>query len=418
MAASAAAQKVVVVGGGVIGTSVAYHLALRGVNKITLVDKVGIAPAASGKAGGFLALDWNDGGAVGQLARRSFALHEELATTLGATDYRRLTCEAVAVGGGVTGAMSQRKLAAVQWADMGVLGSRTMGDESTIAQVHPRLLCEAFWGECEARGATLRIGAAEKFIRDADSGDARPSSLAHFHAPAAHRRHGTSTNATRAGAVSSLIVDGAPLDADVFVLAAGPWSGGPLGAALGVPTMYGEKYHSVLLRPKRVLSQAVFFQGLGNPEVYPRPDGDVYVTGFPDPPVEVSEAPGEVEVRPDAATRLVDVAAQVSTELVAVYVCSARVHVSRRVRSKLAQVSTELADAPVVHTQSCHLPLAADGNPIIGRSARAPNAYVATGHGCWGIMNGPATGEALAELIVDGQTTHVDLKPFDPARFG
>ena len=33
-------------------------------------------------------------------------------------------------------------------------------------------------------------------------------------------------------------------------------------------------------------------------------------------------------------------------------------------------------------------------------------------------MNGPATGEALAELIVDGQTTHVDLKPFDPARFG
>ena len=36
-----------------------------------------------------------------------------------------------------------------------------------------------------------------------------------------------------------------------------------------------------------MILQAVFFQGLGDPEVYPRPDGDVYVTGFPDPPAEV-----------------------------------------------------------------------------------------------------------------------------------
>ena len=35
------------------------------------------------------------------------------------------------------------------------------------------------------------------------------------------------------------------------------------------------------MQNKRELTQAVFFQGLGDPEVYPRPKGEVYVTGFP-----------------------------------------------------------------------------------------------------------------------------------------
>ena len=43
-------------------------------------------------------------------------------------------------------------------------------------------------------------------------------------------------------------------------------------------------------------------------------------------------------------------------------------------------------------------------------------AYVATGHGVWGILNGPATGEALAELIVDGAAATVDISPFATAR--
>jgi len=41
---------------------------------------------------------------------------------------------------------------------------------------------------------------------------------------------------------------------------------------------------------------------------------------------------------------------------------------------------------------------------------------VATGHSVWGILNAPATGEAMAELIVDGAARTVDLDLFDPAR--
>jgi glycine/D-amino acid oxidase-like deaminating enzyme len=41
---------------------------------------------------------------------------------------------------------------------------------------------------------------------------------------------------------------------------------------------------------------------------------------------------------------------------------------------------------------------------------------VATGHNVWGILNAPATGEALAELIADGASRSTDLTPFDPMR--
>ena len=43
-------------------------------------------------------------------------------------------------------------------------------------------------------------------------------------------------------------------------------------------------------------------------------------------------------------------------------------------------------------------------------------AYVATGHSVWGVLNGPATGEALAELIVERAAHSSDLRPFDPSR--
>jgi glycine/D-amino acid oxidase-like deaminating enzyme len=52
-------QHVVVIGAGAVGASVAYFLSKKQPDlKITVVEKTGIAQAASGKSGGFLALDW------------------------------------------------------------------------------------------------------------------------------------------------------------------------------------------------------------------------------------------------------------------------------------------------------------------------------------------------------------------------
>jgi glycine/D-amino acid oxidase-like deaminating enzyme len=52
----------------------------------------------------------------------------------------------------------------------------------------------------------------------------------------------------------------------------------------------------------------------------------------------------------------------------------------------------------------------------MGRVPGVEGAYVATGHSVWGMLNAPATGEAMAELIVGGDTRSVDISAFDPAR--
>src|SRR5258705_10929977 len=75
-------RHVIVCGAGVVGASVAYFLARRGI-AVTVVERTGVACAASGKSGGFLALDWCDGSPPGPLARAGFTLHPELAAGLG-----------------------------------------------------------------------------------------------------------------------------------------------------------------------------------------------------------------------------------------------------------------------------------------------------------------------------------------------
>ena len=98
------------------------------------------APAASGKAGGFLARDWSDGSPIQELQRRSFDLHAEIAEHLDGIDYRRLECVAVAVDGSSSKKPGGKKLEGVEWADIGAVGSRPMGGPDTIAQVHPKKL--------------------------------------------------------------------------------------------------------------------------------------------------------------------------------------------------------------------------------------------------------------------------------------
>ena len=92
-------MRVAICGGGVIGAGTAYYLSLRQVELI-VVERTGVACAASGKSGGFLALDWCDGSALGRLARRSFNLHAELATKLDGSrwGYRQLDTWSVLAG--------------------------------------------------------------------------------------------------------------------------------------------------------------------------------------------------------------------------------------------------------------------------------------------------------------------------------
>lgn len=362
--------KVVIAGAGVIGTSTAYYLAKNyksSISSITLVDPTSsIAPAASGKAGGFLALDWNDHSPVGPLARRSFELHQELADALGADkiQYRRLTCASISVNQFGQKRPKGKKLEGVEWVDDVATRVRSLGDESTIAQVHPKRLCEEMWDsvqKCSDISSSLKKGKVIEAIHDGNEHD--ESKL-----------------------IGAKLEDGSTIEADAILFSCGPWT--EHGKC-----MLGVKYHSAIIPTSRVLNQSVFFDGYGDPEVYPRPDNTAYCTGFPDPAIRVIESPGEEAVRDDAIDRIVNA-----------------------VREASGGKDGELGNDPNIR-QSCYLPTTLDGLPMIGELKKSKNCFVASGHGCWGVLMGPATGDEMASLIVTGKNNQINLSSFRPERF-
>ncbi len=79
-------------------------------------------------------------------------------------------------------------------------------------------------------------------------------------------------------------------------------------------------------------------------------------------------------------------------------------------------LSTALGKGEVVRLQACYGPVCEDALPIMGKVPGVTGAYVATGHNFWGMLNAPASGLAMAQLIAEGTVNIVDLTPFDPER--
>ena len=351
-------MRVLICGGGVIGASIAYFLSRRGV-QATVIERTGLACAASGKSGGFLAFDWCDGTPLAALARRSFALHAQLAQAIGDDwNHRPLTTY-----GGSMGLRKHGGNHGIDWLSAGVSVNQRLGSTETTAQVHPGKFTAAMMRAAQTEGAELRLGRVTGVVR-------------------------------RGPRVAGVEVDGETIEGDAVVIAMGPWS---LLAAmwLPVPAVFGLKGHSLVFETgTKVRAEALFLEvreatgGMQSPEVFPRSDGTTYVCAIS------SESPLPV----DPATVGPDAGAIEPLERM----CS--------------QMSPVLASAKILARQACYRPVTRDGLPLIGRVPGVQGAYVATGHSVWGILNAPATGEAMAELITDGAAHSVDLAPFDPGR--
>jgi D-amino-acid dehydrogenase len=61
-------------------------------------------------------------------------------------------------------------------------------------------------------------------------------------------------------------------------------------------------------------------------------------------------------------------------------------------------------------------PMTYDGKPIIDRSPKFSNVWIAAGHNMLGLTMAPGTGKLVAELLND-EKPHVDTKPFSVRRF-
>ena len=87
-----------------------------------------------------------------------------------------------------------------------------------------------------------------------------------------------------------------------------------------------------------------------------------------------------------------------------------------RLRARGARYVPGLAAAPLVSVRSCARPVSRDGRPLVGAVPWLDRAFVAAGHGPWGISTGPATARMIADLIL-GKEPAIPAALL-PGRFG
>ena len=420
----AASEKkdIVIIGGGIIGATTAYYLTRHpkynpDLHSIHLIEGTKIAAGASGKAGGLLAL-WAYPSCLVPL---SFRLHAELGKEHdGATRwcYRRLGCGELSArgrvvkakpsvsgdmkgtdeergslhstGGTVGGNVSLQKRTAeslkslkraglpedLDWfADECVHAYDSMGTPENTAQVHPYQFTTSMADLAKEKGVKVIIGTVTD-IKSFSSGHSV------FYTPKDSNKSETVT-------------------ATDVVITAGPWT----KSLLQVAPIGALRAHSVTIRPSKSTSAYAIFTSISlpkdfheginsraqhvTPEIYARPNNEVYACGEGDHMVPLPKTAAEVEVDEKRCQDIVD------------YVSS---------------VSDELRDGKVLTRQACYLPqVESGGGPLVGPT-NTKGLWLAAGHTCWGIQNGPGTGKLMSEFVMDGKAGSANVGSLDPRR--
>ncbi|KAI1284629.1 FAD dependent oxidoreductase [Xylaria sp. FL0933] len=464
-------RHIVIIGGGIIGTTTAYYLTRHPsfnplIHHITLVEATSIAAGASGKAGGLLGL-WAYPMCMVPL---SYRLHAELAAEHDGParwGYRRLECVQIAAtvksrakskarkstSSKAKRANKQEDTPALQQVQQehgtshscdgspalspGVKQSEQVLDlaqqqaegkakdwqklpkqdqAATTLMRQSVLPANLDWINSELVDEYAEMG-LEGYTETAQ---VHPHQFTTSMADLAHsagvdiRLNAKVTKiGLDHGSVKSVEyidrVTGSPrtmLGVTDVVVAAGPWC----SSLLPQTKVEGLRAHSVVFEAD-VTPYAVFtsislpgnwiprhrqrrvHNGHVDPEVYARP-GEVYACGECDPTVPLPETADLVEV--DEA-QCDDIAAYIGT------------------------VSKTLKAAPVVAKQACYMPrhmrTGQESTPLVGGTA-VKGLWVAAGHTCWGIQNGPATGKLMSELIFEGAAKSADITELDPRQFG
>lgn len=399
------------IGGGIQGTSVAYHLAERG-SKVTILEAVAPASAASGKGGGFMARSWGDGSPTQKLHELGFDLYAQLATQLQCTTYR--TLPVLSVTPGYTGIEKARKSLPPRivpnWLDGNNIGRvSVLGYGEDTAQITPSEFVEKM---IHAHPERIQIVHGTCVGLETD--------------PSSSRGVRKVTGVRYTTINQENIEEDEPHDfilpADAVVISAGPWScaaedwlARDAGVSISLP-MEGVKSTSIVWKPPPSSSAAVdggttsttlvdataLFCGEDSRfgthlEVYPRPNGEIYICG-----IGGSDYVPTEELKRGAF--LTDCNANES-------------RVDAAVRAFQDMSSTYRTSGELEKTQACMRPCPPDAMPYMGTIPGCEGIYMNAGHNCWGIAWSPACGKAMAELILDGTCRCVDLQPFDPARF-
>ena len=364
-------RDVVIVGGGVVGLSIAYELARAGVGS-TVLDRDRLGGGASWAGAGLIPAESErtNGSPMIALRSRSARLYPEWSDALRAetgidNGYRKT--------GGVDVAATPAEEAALQamagrWRVEGITFERLA--PSDFARVEPALNpalrvayyladraqvrnprhLKALAAACLARGVILRPGVASL---------------------------GFDGNHGRIDAVRTL--EGA-IPCGTLIIAAGAWSGGlldGLGVRVPTPPLKGQ---IVLLRSDRPLLRRIVEHGKNY--LVPRDDGRILIGA--------TEDDSGFDARPTALG---------SESLIA----------------EAISLCPILAEADVELTWAGLRPGSIDTRPTIGRAPEYANLIIATGHKRAGLQLSPATAEAVVNLLLD-RPPRVPLDAFRPGR--
>ena len=364
---------ILILGGGLIGLSIAEHLLRRGV-RATVLERGQLAREASWASSGFLDLRVAAERAQGllQLTRHSLELYPEWVKRLerdSGVDPELLHSSSLDL------AFDIEELARLE-----ALGQRLhqkniqsrLLDGEALHRLEPRLSRDVVGGlylehPLQVRPPRLNRALAETLRRGGVTLEEQTEVL-DFEA--------------REGRIHTVHTTRGPRTADRVVLAAGPWSG-PLAQRLGL-----------LLPTRPVRGQAVLYGDRPGASshllfgtdwyIVPRRDGKTYV-----------------------GSTLEDVGFDKNTTPPGI----------AHLRAIARRVLPALDTCPVEGSWAGLRPGTHDGLPYLGRPAEWLNLWIASGHFTHGVALAPITGELLArDLLAPGSM--VELAPFSPSRVG
>lgn len=368
-ARAAAAMRIVVVGAGILGASVAYHAARAGA-RVAVIDHGHAGRATAAGAG--IVCPWASGQDDPDFYRilaAGGAYYPELVAGLGGADtgYARVGALCVA-----------RDAVELDGIEGRVQGRRDAG-AGALARLAPAAARALFPPLHPALGAVHIPGGAR-----VDGRRLTTALLAAAQALGATLHEGLAELDVAGGGVAGARLGGAALPADRVVVAAGAWAPAllaPLGLAFAVWPQRGQISHFGLPGVATADWPVVL------------PPGSHYLLAFADSRVVAGatrESGAGYDHRVTAAGQ-----AEVLREALA--------------------VAPGLADATLIETRIGFRPAGPDARPLLGSVPGVPGLLVGNGLGPSGLAIGPLAGRLLAEAALERDPA-LDLAPYDPAR--
>lgn len=374
----------IVIGGGIMGASIAFALAGRGLRDVLVLEKRTVASGASGKTGALLRRHYGNRpeATLAHLSHQTFKRWGEIVGG---------DCGYVECGLIVTVAMDGPADPNVARMRANVALQNSVGIRSQVVTADDLRRLQPF-----GRFDDLAIAAYEPDSGYVDAIAATRSMMDAAIDRGARLREGVAVTGLRAasGRVVGVATSDGPIDAPVVVCATGPWSV-PLLATAGV---------AVPIEPRRVQVAIV-----NRPGAMPRAGTMAYVDtaanhfcrnwGANRTMVGIGGGESHEVVDPDAYDERADPA----------FAPRAIVNLARRL--------PPMAGATPLYGHAGLYDMTPDAHPIIGPATDVAGLYLAIGFSGAGFKKGPAVGQALAEQILDGQATSANLAPFALARF-